>query len=131
MVGCRALLSIGGDHLQFYPIFNIEWGEPQPKCFQISKLSENQKKGLHQNFKSFFPEFKRRPKQKQKKKVGTKIGRLFSSNLSDADQIQLSDSDANQSQIVGGDADVDRSQIIGRNAVKLLGGIYLAIPPGF
>ena len=34
-------------------------------------------------------------------------------------------------QIIWVDADVDLSQIIGGDAVKLLGGIYPTIPPGF
>ena len=92
---------------------------------------KTKKKVFTKILRVFFRNSREDQNKNKKKKVGTKIGRLFSSNLSDADQIQLSDSDANQSQIVGGDADVDRSQIIGRNAVKLLGGIYLAIPPGF
>ena len=40
-------------------------------------------------------------------------------------------SDAHQSQIIGGDANEDRTQIIGGYTVKLLGGIYPPIPPGF
>ena len=40
-------------------------------------------------------------------------------------------SNAHQSQIIGWDANVDHTQTIGRDAVKLLGGIYPLIPPGF
>ena len=40
-------------------------------------------------------------------------------------------SDAHQSQIIGGDADEDHTQIIDGDTVKLLGGIYPPIPPGF
>ena len=40
-------------------------------------------------------------------------------------------SHAHQSQIIGGDTDVDHTQIIGGDTVKLLGGIYPPIPPGF
>ena len=50
--------------------------------------SEDQKKGLHQTWKSFFPEFK--------------CCRPTSSDL-----------DADQSQTIGGNANVDHSQIIG------------------
>ena len=31
--GCKSLLSIGGDNLQFCPIFNIRGDEPQPPFF--------------------------------------------------------------------------------------------------
>ena len=40
-------------------------------------------------------------------------------------------SDAHQSQIIGGDVDVDHTQTIGRDTIKLMGGIYPPIPPGF
>ena len=33
--------------------------------------------------------------------------------------------------LLGGDADVDHTQVIGGNTVKLLGGMYFPIPPGF
>ena len=81
-----------GDNLQFYPNFahfsTLGGMNLDHDFFQVSKLSEDQKKGLHQNWKSFFPEFKCcRP--------------------------TLSDSDADQGHIIEGDADVDHSQIIG------------------
>ena len=63
--------------------------------FQVSKLSEDQKK------------------------VFTENGRLFPLNSS-ADQR----SGAAQSQIIGGNADADHTQITGGDTVKLLGGIY-------
>ena len=89
---CRALLSIRGGYFallpQFFPVFDIGGMNLDHDFFQLSKVSEDQKKGLHQNRKSFFPEFKCcRPTS--------------------------SDSDEDQSQIIGGDADVDHSQIIG------------------
>ena len=31
--GCKSLLSIGGDNLQFYPIFNIGEDESRPRFF--------------------------------------------------------------------------------------------------
>ena len=69
----------------------------------------------------FFPEFRWRPKTK--KKVFTRNETLFlSTDLR---------SDAHQSQIIGGDADEDHTQIVGGYTVKLLGGIYLPIPPCF
>ena len=52
--------------------------------FQVSKLSEEQKKDLHQKWNTFSP---------------NSSGDLRS--------------DAQQSQIIGGDADVDHTQIIG------------------
>ena len=59
----------------------------------------------------------------QKKRSSPKLQEVFSSNSSD--------SHADHSQIIGVDANVDFSQIIGGDAVKLLGGIYSTIPPGF
>ena len=90
---------------QFWPIFNIGGDEPQPRFFQVSKLSEDQKK-----------------KQKQ---VFIKNGNLFFPNWSGDLR-----SDAHQSQIIGGDADEDHTQIIGGgDTVKLLRGNIS--PPGF
>ena len=61
---CKSLLSIGGDNLQFYPHFALfsTLGEMNldQDFFQVSKLSEDQKKGLHQKWNTFFPEFKYR-----------------------------------------------------------------------
>ena len=56
---CRFMVSIGGDNLQFYSNFaqfstlggmNLDHG-----CFQASKLSEDQKKGLYLQLKNFCP----------------------------------------------------------------------------
>ena len=55
--------------------------------FQVSKSSEDQKKGLHQKWNTFFPRFQ----------VKTCDLRL----------------DAHRSQIFGGDTDEDHTQIIG------------------
>ena len=56
---CRFLLSIGGNKLQFCPKFArfSTLGEMNLNhdLFQVSKLSKNQKKALHQKLKSFFP----------------------------------------------------------------------------
>ena len=58
--GCRSLLSIGGDNLQFYPNFalfstlggmNLDYD-----FFQVSKLSKDQKEGLP-NMEHFFSRF--------------------------------------------------------------------------
>ena len=60
--GCKSLLSIGGDNLQFYPNFarfsTLGGMNLDHHFFQVSKLSEEQKKGLHQKWSTFFPEFK-------------------------------------------------------------------------
>ena len=49
--GCRSYLSIGRDNLQFYPnfaLFSTLGGMNLDQDFvQVSKLSEDQKKGLH------------------------------------------------------------------------------------
>ena len=46
--GCKCLLSIGGDNLQFYPNFalfsTLGWMNLNHDFFQVSKLSEDQKK---------------------------------------------------------------------------------------
>ena len=56
---CRSLLSIGGDNLQFYPNFarfsTLGGMNLNHDLFQVSKSNEDQKKGLHQKLKSFFP----------------------------------------------------------------------------
>ena len=59
-------------------------------------------------------------KTKNKKKVFTRNGTLFSST-------DLR-SDAHQSQIIGGNADEDHTQIVGGYIVKLLGG-YISPSP--
>ena len=53
-------------------------------------------------------------KTKEKKKVFTRNGTLFSSNSSTDLR-----SDAHQSQIIGGDAGKEHTQIVGGDAVKL------------
>ena len=85
-------------------------------CFQVSKLSEDQKKGLHQKWNSFFPQIQ----VKDQKKSSPKISPNSSGGLR---------SHAHQSQIIGGDADEDHTQIIGGDTLKLLGGNIS--PPGF
>ena len=66
--------------------------------FQVSKVREDQKKVFTRIGQVFFPEFK-------------------------CCKPTSTDSDADQSQIIGGDADVDHSQIIG--------GYMPPSPPGF
>ena len=85
--------------------------------FQVSKFSEDQKKGLRQKWTTFFS----LSSGEDQKKVFTKTGALFSPNSSGDLR-----SDAHQSQSIGWDADVDHTQIIGGDRVKLLGGY---IPP--
>ena len=86
---CKFLLSIGGDNLLFYPNFArfLTLGEMNldHNLFWVSKLSEEQKKDLHQQWNTF-----------------------FSPNSSGDLR-----SDTHHSQIIGGDADVNHSQIIG------------------
>ena len=59
--GCRSLLSIGGIICNFTPILPYiqHWGmNVDHHFFQVSKLSEDQKKGLHKKWNTFFPEFR-------------------------------------------------------------------------
>ena len=46
---------------QFFPIVNIGGMNLNHDFVQMSKLSEDQKKGLHQKYNTFFPEFKWTP----------------------------------------------------------------------
>ena len=120
--GCRFLLSIGGNNLQFYPnfaLFSTLGGMNLDHEFvQVSKLSEDKKKGLHQNWNTS------QIQVKTKKKAFAKNGTLFLPNSSGHLR-----SDAHQSQIIGGDADVDHTQTIGGDTIKSLGGIYSPHPP--
>ena len=87
--------------------------------FQMSKLSEDQKKQVFtKNETLFFPDFRWRPK----KKVFSRDRTLFSPK-SNGDLR----SDAHQSQIIGGNADVDRTQILGGYS-QIIGGY---MPPRF
>ena len=87
--GCKSLLSIGEDNLQFYSnfaLFSTLGGmNLNHDFFQESKLSEDQKKRSSPKMERFFFSISR--------------GGLRS--------------DAHQSQIIGGDAGVDHTQIIG------------------
>ena len=59
--GCKSLLSIGGDNLQFYPnfaLFSRLGGEPRPRFFSAEQINRRRKR----------------------KKVFTKNGTLFSPN---------------------------------------------------
>ena len=92
-----------GDNLQFYPNFSLfstlRGMNLDQDFFEVSKLSEDQKKRSSPEMEHFFS-----PKS--------------STDLR---------SDAPQSQIFGGDAVEDHTQIVGGDKIKLLGGIY--IPP--
>ena len=72
--GCKSLLSIGGDNLQFYPNFSLfstlGGMNLDHHFFQMSKLSEEQKKRSSPKMEHFFP----RIQVKTKKKVFTKNG---------------------------------------------------------
>ena len=94
-----------GDNLQFYPNFALfsTLGEMNldQDFSQVSKLSENQNKDLHQKWNTFFPQIQEETK---KEKFFTRNGTLFlSTDLR---------SDAHQSQIIG-DADEDHTQTVG------------------
>ena len=58
--------------------------------FQVSKLSEDQKKGLHQKWNTFFPRIQVKTKKKWNSTTDLR-------------------SVAHQSQIIGGDADEDHT----------------------
>ena len=90
--------------------------------FQVSKLSEDQKKKkvFTRNGTLFSPN-SGKDQKKKKRKVFNKNGTLFLST----DLL----SDAHQSQIIGGDVVKDHTQIVGGYTVKLLGGIIPPIPP--
>ena len=63
------MLRIGGNNLQMTPIFPYfqDWGdEVRPQFFHVSKSSQDQKKGLHQKLKSFFPRDQVKTKKKSK-----------------------------------------------------------------
>ena len=83
--------------------------------FQVSKLSEDQKKVFTKDGTLFSPNS---GEEQKKKKVFTKNGTLFFPEF----KWNLR-SDAHQSQIIGGDADEDLAQIIGGDTIKLLRGI--------
>ena len=86
---CKFLLSIGGEICNFTPILPYfqRWGDqPRHDCFQVSKLSTEQKK----------------------QRSSPKMDHFFYPNSSGDLR-----SDTHQSQIIGGDADVDHTQIIG------------------
>ena len=65
---CKPSLSIGGIICNFTPILPYfqHWGgiNLDQDFFQVSKLSEDQKKGLHLKWNTFIPEFRWRPKKK-------------------------------------------------------------------
>ena len=86
--------------------------------FQVSKLSEDQKKST--SLEDFFSQ---NSSEDQKKRSSPKLGDFFSTNSYEDQR-----SDVVKSKTVGGDADVEHTQIIGGDTVKILGGY---IPPGF
>ena len=62
VAGVPIFVEHWGDDLQFYPNFALfsalERMNLDYDFFQVSKISEDQKKDLHQNWESFFSEFK-------------------------------------------------------------------------
>ena len=124
--GANLCWGLGGDNLQFYPnfaLFSTLGGmNLDHNLFQVGKLSEDQKKkGLHQKWNTFFPEFRWKPK----KKVFTKSGTLFFPEFKWRPAL-ICRPESNY----WGDADVDHTQIIGGDTVKLLGGCIPPSPPG-
>ena len=98
---CQSLLSIGGDNLQFYPkfaLFSTLGGmnlDHDFFFFQVSKLSEDQKKMSSPKVEHFFSP--NSGEDQYKKKVFTKRRNTFFPNSSGDLR-----SDAHQSQIIGG-----------------------------
>ena len=96
-----------GNNLQFYPNFALilTFGgmNLDQDFFQVSKLSEDQKK---------------------RKRSSPEMEHFCSPNSGEGLRL-----DAHQSQIVGGDTDEDHTQIVGGYTVKLLGGYIPPIPP--
>ena len=108
---------------QFCPIFNIGGGMNLDHDFvQVSKISEDQKKGLLQNWSTFFPN-----SGEDKKKVFTKNGTLFFPEFKWTPMLRRTPASN-----YWGDADVDHTQTIGEDTVKLFGRyIPPSPPPGF
>ena len=79
---CKSLLSTGGDNLQFYPNFalfsTLEGMNLDQDFFQVSKLSEDQKKRSLPKMEHFFSRIQVKTK---KKKVFTRNGTLFFSEF--------------------------------------------------
>ena len=102
--GCRSSLSIGGDNLQFYPNFalfsSLAGMNLDHDVFQVSKLSED-----------------------QKKRSSSKEGKLCSPNCSGDLR-----SNAHQSQIIGGCRCRLYSNYWGGYS-QIIGGIYLPSLP--
>ena len=87
--------------------------------FQENKLSENQKKDLHQKWNTFFPQIQEKTK---KEKFFTRNGTLFlSTDLR---------SDAHWSQIIGGTHMKTILKLLGVYS-QIIGGIYPPSPPCF
>ena len=116
--GGRSLLSIERDNLLFYPNFALFLTLGRMNLdhdfFQVSKLSEDQKKSLHQKWNTFLPEFWLRPQQK--KGLHQQWNTCFP-EFKKRPALRCT----HQSQIIGGDA--DHTQIIR--------GMYPPIPPRF
>ena len=105
--GCRSLLSIGGIICNFTPTLPYiqHWGmNVDHDFFQVSKLSEDQKKKSSPKMEHFFP----RIQVKTKKKVFTKIGTLFFPEFKWRPSLRRKP-ESNY----WGDAVIDHTQIIG------------------
>ena len=87
--GCRSLLSIGWDNLQFYPNFSLfstlRGMNLDHNFFQVYKLSEGQKKVFTKIGRVFFPN----SSEDQKKRSSPKLEKFFSPTWSVADRLQV------------------------------------------
>ena len=53
--GCKSLLSIKGDNLHFYPVFNIGGDEPRPRFISDEQINWRPKKKSSSQMEHFFP----------------------------------------------------------------------------
>ena len=116
--GADLCWALGGIICNFTPILPYfrNWGgwTSTTILFRCANQVKTKKRDLYQNWNTFFPKFRWRPK----KKFSPKMKYFFFPNSSGHLR-----SDAHQSQIMGWDADVDHTKTIGGDTVKLLGDI--------
>ena len=84
--------------------------------FQVSKLSEERKKGLHLKWNTIFPRIQVKTKIK---KVFTKNGTLVFPEFKWRPALRCT-----PESIIRGDEDVDHTQIIGGGYSQIIGSIY-------
>ena len=128
--GCRSLLSIGGIICNFTPTLPYiqHWGmNVDHEFFQVSKLSEDQKKRSSPKIEQFFPRIQVKTK---KKKVFTKNGTLSFPEFKWRPSLRRKpesnywgDAVIDHTQIIGGDI----SQPISRVPAPLLRGLQIPL----